>query len=122
MVLGNSIFRNGGLAIDLGGIGLDGNDLGDGDGGPNNLQNKPTLTRADVSGISYEEGLMTMAIVIARYPQLERRARTMSTAILLGQARKRAGLRTWRGAGRTSQSRHGTPARSGPARDLSLGA
>ena len=53
-------------------------------------------TRADQSGVSYEEGLMAMTIVTARYPQLQRRARTMSTAILLGQARRAATRREWR--------------------------
>lgn len=52
-------------------------------------------TRADASGASYEEGLMTMAIVTARHPQLQRRARTMSTAIMLGQARRRFSSREW---------------------------
>ena len=47
-------------------------------------------TRAAESGASYEEGLMAMAIVTARHPELQRRARTMSAAILLGQARRRA--------------------------------
>jgi glycosyltransferase involved in cell wall biosynthesis len=55
-------------------------------------------TRADASGASYEEGLMAMAIVTARYPQLQRRARTMSTAILLGQARRRVAGHEWRAA------------------------
>jgi glycosyltransferase involved in cell wall biosynthesis len=53
-------------------------------------------TRAEQSGASYEEGLMAMAIVTARYPQLQRRARKMSTAILLGQARRRLTQREWR--------------------------
>lgn len=57
-------------------------------------------TRAEQSGAAYEEGLMTMAIVTARYPQLQRRARTMSAAIMLGQARRRAGRREWRIASR----------------------
>ncbi|HXU77666.1 MAG TPA: S8 family serine peptidase, partial [Methylomirabilota bacterium] len=51
-ILGNSIFRNGGLAIDLGDPGATANDLGDGDGGPNNLQNKPALTNAIITGAS----------------------------------------------------------------------
>jgi glycosyltransferase involved in cell wall biosynthesis len=55
-------------------------------------------TRAEESGVSYEEGLMTMAIVTARHPHLQRHARTMSAAIILGQARRRAGRREWRRA------------------------
>jgi glycosyltransferase involved in cell wall biosynthesis len=57
-------------------------------------------TRADSSGIAFEEGLMTMALVTARYPELERRARTMSAAIMLGRARRSAGARDWRMAAR----------------------
>jgi glycosyltransferase involved in cell wall biosynthesis len=53
-------------------------------------------TRAEQSGASYEEGLMAMAIVTGRHPQLQRRARTMSTAIMLGQARRRLNGREWR--------------------------
>lgn len=52
-------------------------------------------TQADRSGLSYEEGLMAMAIVIARYPELQRRARTVSTAIMLGQARRRGRMGEW---------------------------
>ncbi len=50
-IRGNRIFNNGGLGIDL--LGIDGvniNDAGDGDSGPNNLQNFPTLTTAKISG------------------------------------------------------------------------
>jgi glycosyltransferase involved in cell wall biosynthesis len=57
-------------------------------------------TRADASGASYEEGMMAMALVTARYPELARSARRMSAAIMLGQARRRAGARAWRAAGR----------------------
>jgi glycosyltransferase involved in cell wall biosynthesis len=56
-------------------------------------------TRAEESGVSYEEGLMAMAIVTARHPELQRRARTMSAAIILGQLRRRAARREWRVAG-----------------------
>jgi glycosyltransferase involved in cell wall biosynthesis len=55
-------------------------------------------TRAGESGVAYEEGLIAMAIATARYPELERRARTMSAAIMLGQARRRAAQREWRSA------------------------
>ncbi len=45
-VLGNSIHSNAGLGIDLGQNGVTQNDSGDGDPGPNNLQNFPELTSA----------------------------------------------------------------------------
>ena len=47
-VLGNSIFSNGQLGIDLGGAIP--NDPGDADTGPNNLQNFPVLTGVTISG------------------------------------------------------------------------
>jgi glycosyltransferase involved in cell wall biosynthesis len=57
-------------------------------------------TRADESGASFEEGLMAMAIVNARYPHLRRRARIVSAAIMLGQARSCAAKREWSDAAR----------------------
>jgi glycosyltransferase involved in cell wall biosynthesis len=57
-------------------------------------------TRADASGTAFEEGLIAMAIVTARYPELRRRARAVSAALLLGQARRRALARDWACAGR----------------------
>ncbi|HMZ19342.1 MAG TPA: BACON domain-containing carbohydrate-binding protein, partial [Blastocatellia bacterium] len=51
-VLGNSIFGNNQLGIDLGSFGVSGNDSGDGDGGANNLQNFPVLTSAVVPASS----------------------------------------------------------------------
>ena len=57
-------------------------------------------TRADSSGISYEEGMMTMALVTARYPELRRRTGAVGAAIMLGQARRHAAGREWGDAGR----------------------
>jgi hypothetical protein len=49
-ILGNSIFDNGGLGIELGNNGVTVNDPGDGDAGANNLQNFPVLTSVVMSG------------------------------------------------------------------------
>ena len=49
-IVQNSIFSNGGLGIDLGDDGPTANDPGDGDTGPNNLQNKPVVRSAKTGG------------------------------------------------------------------------
>ncbi|MFZ1728947.1 MAG: choice-of-anchor Q domain-containing protein [Bacteroidota bacterium] len=50
-ILGNSIFANGALGIDLGTAGNTANDAADGDTGPNGLQNYPVITStSDVCG------------------------------------------------------------------------
>lgn len=49
-ILGNSIFDNGGLGIDLGRDDTTANDTDDADTGINNLQNTPTLIAAELDG------------------------------------------------------------------------
>lgn len=51
-ISGNSIHDNAGLGIDLGGDGVTTDDPGDGDAGPNGLQNYPVLSAALSDGIS----------------------------------------------------------------------
>ncbi|KAB2970690.1 cadherin domain-containing protein [Zoogloea sp.] len=49
-ILGNTMWSNGSLAIDLGVDGVTANDAGDVDAGPNGLQNYPVLTSAGIRG------------------------------------------------------------------------
>ncbi|MBD1927824.1 DUF4347 domain-containing protein [Trichocoleus sp. FACHB-90] len=51
-ILGNSIFSNTSLGIDLGTTGVTPNDVADGDAGANNLQNFPLLTSAVLNGVN----------------------------------------------------------------------
>jgi len=55
-ILGNSIFDNGGLGINLGNDGITANDVGDSDSGPNNLQNFPVIT-----GVTSGGGMTTIS-------------------------------------------------------------
>ncbi len=73
-------------------------------------------TRAGASGVAYEEGLMAMAIVTARYPELARRARAMSAAIMLGQARRSAAERQWGAASAYGRAAIGAGGLAGVAR------
>lgn len=57
-ILGNAIFQNAGLGIDLGGDGVTPNDPGDGDTAPNDLQNFPVVTLAYQGSSTTLEGIL----------------------------------------------------------------
>jgi hypothetical protein len=66
-ILGNRIFSNVGLGINLlkdglGGDGVTPNDVGDGDGGPNRLQNFPVLTSASVGTGTSVDGTLNSTL------------------------------------------------------------
>ncbi|MEP1079566.1 Ig-like domain-containing protein [Leptolyngbya sp. PL-A3] len=67
-LISNTTYGNGLLGIDLGGNGVTSNDAGDGDTGPNNLQNFPTIISV-TSGSSTTniEGILTSNRANSRY-------------------------------------------------------
>ena len=52
----NSIYSNAGLGIDLGNDGVTANDFGDGDTGPNNLQNFPVISQVSAGNTTLITG------------------------------------------------------------------
>ena len=68
-IVSNEIFGNGGLGIDLNNDGISSNDNGDGDAGPNRLQNNPAINRAEIqNGIVTVEYTITTFWENANYP------------------------------------------------------
>lgn len=58
-IVANSIHSNNGLGIDLGADGVTANDAGDGDSGPNNRQNHPTIGSVTTqNGVTTAEGTL----------------------------------------------------------------
>jgi hypothetical protein len=66
-ILGNSIHSNSGLGIDLSPTGVTAHDRGDGDTGPNNLQNFPTISSASVTATKIQVGGTLDSIASADY-------------------------------------------------------
>jgi CSLREA domain-containing protein len=78
-MLGNAIYANTALGIDLGGNGVTTNDGGDGDAGQNNLQNFPVLTSVTSGGLV--SGSLDSTVANSAYPvQLEFFANTTCDA------------------------------------------
>ena len=70
-ILGNSIYSNTGLGIDLGALGVTANDAGDGDTGANNLQNFPVLSSAQVVSSTQIQVAGTLGSTGSSYYRIE---------------------------------------------------
>ena len=55
-ILGNSIYQNDGQGLEIEGVGANANDGGDADSGPNDEQNYPVFSQADLSGSNLTVG------------------------------------------------------------------
>ncbi|WP_189688244.1 cadherin domain-containing protein, partial [Pseudorhodoferax aquiterrae] len=91
-ILGNSIYSNASLGIDLGNAGVTANDTGDADTGPNNLQNFPVLTLARTNGAGNFEISGTINSTANTYLRIELFANTANDPTGYGEGQTYLGF------------------------------
>ncbi|HVR49278.1 MAG TPA: DUF4347 domain-containing protein, partial [Pseudorhodoferax sp.] len=91
-VLGNSIYSNSGLGIDLGPSGVTANDTDDADTGANNLQNFPVLTLARTNGAGSFEITGTINSTADTYIRIELFANTANDPTGYGEGQTYLGF------------------------------
>ncbi|MFZ4289021.1 cadherin domain-containing protein [Variovorax sp. HJSM1_2] len=91
-LLGNSIYGNTGLGIDLNVDGVTANDTGDADSGPNNLQNFPVLTVARTNGAGNFEITGTINSTANSYIRIEIFANTANDSTGYGEGQTYLGF------------------------------
>ena len=91
-ILGNSIYANGDLGIDLGNDGVTPDDAGDADTGPNNLQNFPVLTSAQIAASSQVTVAGSLNSLATNYFRVEFFASAAADAAGYGEGQRYLGF------------------------------